>query len=350
MLILHTSDLHLCEYKRETLKVLEKILETVREHNVDLLTIGGDLFNSERDAEALRSKLRREFNGNPFKIIAIPGNHDKEAYSANLDFGPDLIITFKEPFEIHTYNGVSVIAVPYQDQPSEKLLNELKNAAKDAETRILLMHCTLDIGFTAQDFGEEVTKIYFPVTAETLSRLEYDYILAGHFHTQTCKRLLNSKRYFIYPGSPVSHTKKEVGKRQLVLIDTEKGDVTGIFLDSFYYDCAQFYVRPGKEDETLREVSEWVTLRSGDNCKLEVLVRGFVKIPEPEFRKALHSIGENVEILHDYKNVERVLAHPLYSRFLEKLKADEEIKNKDKVETFVIDVMSRLLADRRLRE
>lgn len=350
MLILHTSDLHLCEDRRETLKTLQKILETAREHNVDLLTIGGDIFDSERDAEALRSKLRKEFSGNPFKIIAIPGNHDKEAYSANLDFGPDLIITSKEPFEIHTYNGVSVIAVPYQDQPSEELLNELKNAAKDAETRILLTHCTLDIGFTGQDFGEEVTKIYFPVTAETLSRLECDYILAGHFHTQTCKRSLNGKGYFIYPGSPVSHTKKEIGKRQVILIDTEKGDVTGIFLDSFYYDCAQFYVRPGKENEILQEVKEWITDRSGDDCRLEVAVRGFVKISEKEFREALDSIMKNGEILHDYRNVERVLAHPLYHRFFEKLQTDEEIENKDKVETFVINAMSRLLADRRLRE
>jgi len=290
------------------------------------------------------------FSGNPFQILAIPGNHDKEAYSANLDFGPDLKIAATEPFEIRTYDKTSVVAVPYQDRPSDKLLSELENAAKDAQTRILLIHCTLDIGFTGQDFGEEATTIYFPVTAETLSRLNYDYVLSGHFHAQTCKKSLNGNRCFIYPGSPISHTKKEEGKRQVVLIDTEKEDTTGIFLDSFYYDSLQLYVRPGKEVETLQAFKEWIALHSADDCELEVIVTGFLKISEVDFRKALERIGENVEILHDYRNVERVLRHPLYKRFSEKLEADEEIEDKDKVENFVIDAMSRLLADRKLRE
>ena len=347
---MHTSDLHLTENRRETLKALKKILDKCRECKVDLLTIGGDLFDSERDAEVLRPKLRRLFNDNPFHIIAIPGNHDREAYSANLDFGPDLKIATTEPFEIHTYKGVTVVAVPYQDKPSDQLLSKLENAAKDAKTRILLIHCTLDIGFTNQDFGEETAKIYFPVSSETLSRLKYDFVLAGHFHTQTCKKSLNGNRCFIYSGSPISHTKKEKGKRQAVLIDTEKGETKGIFLDSFYHDSIQLYVRPGKEEETLRKFKEWMALRSADDCELEVIVTGFLKISEPEFRKALENIGKNAEILHEYRNVERVLTHPVYKRFLKKLEAIEEIEAEEKVKDFVIDAMSRLLADRKLRE
>lgn len=325
-------------------------MDKCREYKVDLLTIGGDLFDSERDAEVLRPTLRRIFDGNPFKILAISGNHDEKAYSVNLDFGSDLKIRTTEPFEIYTYEGISVVAVPYHDKPSDQLLHELENAAKDARVRILLIHCTLDIGFTGQDFGEEAAKIYFPITTETLSRLKYDYVLAGHFHTQTCKKSLNGKRYFIYPGSPISHTKKETGKRQAVLIDTEKGDTTGIFLDSFYYDSLQLYVKPEKEKEALQTFKEWIALRSADHCELEVVVNGFLKISEPDFRKDLESIGGNAKITHAYRNIDRVLAHPLYKRFLEKLEGDDEIEDKDKVESFVIDTMSRLLAERKLRE
>ena len=119
---------------------------------------------------------------------------------------------------------------------------------------------------------------------------------------------------------------------------------------SFYYDSVQLYVRPRKEEETLQALKEWVALHSADHCELEVIVTGFLKISEVEFRKALESIGENAEILHAYRNVERVLTHPLYKRFLEKLEGDEEIEDKEKVENFVIDAMSRLLADRKLRE
>lgn len=347
---MHTSDLHLSENRPETFAALEKILNKCRERKVDLLTVGGDLFDSERDAEVLRPKLRRIFSENPFQIIAIPGNHDKDAYSANLDFGPDLRIATTEPFEMYSYNGISVVAVPYQDQPSDRLLSELGNAAKDAKTRVLLIHCTLDIGFTSYGFGEETAKIYFPVSSEILSRLKYDFVLAGHFHTETCKKSLNGNRCFIYPGSPISHTKKERGKRQVVLIDTEIGETKGIFLDSFYHDSAQLHVSPGKEEETLQTLKDWMALRSTDDCKLEVTVTGFLKISEPEFRKALESIGKNAEIFHEYRNVERVLAHPIYDRFLKKLDADEEIEDKENVRNFVIDAMSRLLADRKLRE
>lgn len=350
MLILHTSDLHLSESRKETFAALKNILEKCKEHKVDLLTIGGDLFDSERDAEVLRPRLRRMFEANPFKILAIPGNHDREAYSANSDFGPDLKIATTEPFEIYTYEDVSVVAVPYQDQPSDQLLHKLEKAADNASARILLIHCTLDIGFTSQDFGEEAAKIYFPITAETLSRLKYDYVLAGHFHTQTCKKLLNGKRYFIYPGSPISLSRKEKGKRQAILIDTTKRDVIGISLDSFYCDYVQLYVRPGKEKETLKELKEWIALRSSDNCKLEVEVSGFLRISEPEFRKDLENIAENAEITHAYRSVDRVLTHPLYKRFSDKLQADEEIDEKEKVDDFVIDAMSRLLAERKLRE
>lgn len=350
MRIFHTSDIHLNEKRPETFAALEDILEKCEECKADILTIGGDLFDSERDAEVLRPKLRRIFDGNSFKILAIPGNHDREAYSANLDFGPDLKIATTEPFEISTYNETSIVAVPYQDQPTDQLLHELEMAAKDAQVRILLVHCTLDIGFAHQDFGEETMKIYFPVTSETLSRLEYDYVLAGHFHAQTYKKPLNGKRYFIYPGSPISHTKKERGRRQAILIDTENGDTKGVLLDSFYCDSIQLYVRPGKEKETLKALEEWITSRKSDNCELAVLVEGFLKVSEVEFRKKLESIAGNAEITHNYRSVDRVLAHPLYKRFLAKLKADEEIEDKKKADDFVIDTMSRLLAERKLRE
>lgn len=93
-----------------------------------------------------------------------------------------------------------------------------------------------------------------------------------------------------------------------------------------------------------------MALRSSDSCKLEVEVYGFLGISEPEFRKELESIAEDAEITHAYRNVDRVLAHPLYKRFLDKLRAEEEIDEKEKVAGVVIDAMSRLLAERKLRE
>ena len=49
MKIIHTSDLHLDPERPETLNALGYILETCRTHSVNMLTIGGDLFDSARD-------------------------------------------------------------------------------------------------------------------------------------------------------------------------------------------------------------------------------------------------------------------------------------------------------------
>ena len=99
--ILHTSDVHLSREKSETLDALREVLRVASERNVEILTIGGDLFDTEEDADALRPKLRNDFSGNRFKIIVIPGNHDQWAYRRNLSFGSDMRILIKEPFDVY---------------------------------------------------------------------------------------------------------------------------------------------------------------------------------------------------------------------------------------------------------
>jgi len=64
------------------------------------VTIAGDLFDSEEDAEALRPQLRKKFSNNNFDTIVIPGNHDIEAYRSNLDFGYNFRVAVNEPYEL----------------------------------------------------------------------------------------------------------------------------------------------------------------------------------------------------------------------------------------------------------
>lgn len=90
--ILHTSDLHLSEVKPETIDALDKILQLAKENEVDLVTIAGDIFDTVEDAEALRPTLRSKLSNLDFEIIAIPGNHDIESYSGNLNFGSSLTL------------------------------------------------------------------------------------------------------------------------------------------------------------------------------------------------------------------------------------------------------------------
>jgi len=354
MRILHTSDLHLAEDQPRTLHALSEILRVAREYSVDIITIAGDLFDSHEDAEALRPQLRKEFSSNDFEVIVIPGNHDVEAYKGNLDFGSDLKVAIKEPYELFTKDSTLIVALPFTPSLNEGLLARLKKETERRETTILLIHCTLDIGFSVGDFGEKETHKYCPISKATLSNLGFDYILAGHFHSNTTILQLGEKTKFVYPGSPVSHSTREIGKRQIVLIDTVEGDCKSIQLQSFYRDFFYVTVTPEKEEYVITKIREWINERRNDICSLKIVVDGFIAKDEQTFRREIEKVAEeveraNVEIEHLYRDVKVVLEHPLYLRFKEKLneKNLEEEKQK-KIEHMVINALARLIRGREL--
>ena len=121
MLILHTSDLHLSEDRPETIQALDELIRVANQKSVDLMTIGGDLFDSVEDAEGLRADLRRKFTDNAFSILCIPGNHDIDAYARNLDFGPDITIFTEKPFKLVSQEDVTFTAVPFTERASKEL-------------------------------------------------------------------------------------------------------------------------------------------------------------------------------------------------------------------------------------
>lgn len=115
--------MHLSRRNKRTLEALQEVLDVARKSKVDVLTISGDLFESEEDAEALRPDLRTKvFSGNDFEIIVIPGNHDSEAFRKNLDFGSDLRVLTKVPFDIIKEDEVAIIGVPFLEKASEDLI------------------------------------------------------------------------------------------------------------------------------------------------------------------------------------------------------------------------------------
>jgi len=348
--LLHTADLHLKKDKPETISALDKILQKAKSEKIDILTLGGDIFDTLEDANALRLELRNKFDNNPFKIIAIPGNHDVGAYKEEFDFGTDFFIINEKPKTIKEGN-VAITAVPYQKTLSSEHIELLQNNVMPNKTNILLIHCTLDIGFASGDFGNE-EEDYCPVSKALLSSLGYDYILAGHFHKKANIIKLNDKCTFVYPGSPVSHTTKEIGQRKAVLLDLQKRSIDTITLDSFYYDKKEIVLSPGKEDEYYSQLESWINSKKSDNCELEVIVKGFIKKSERAFKTKLEELNRNntkITITHNYRNVSNVLKHPLFKRFKKKLE-EKNIENPSRVEEKVIEAMSNLLACGELKE
>ncbi|MHA1448420.1 MAG: metallophosphoesterase family protein [Candidatus Hodarchaeales archaeon] len=342
MKILHTADIHLSERNPETLRSLELIIELAKKIGVDLLTIGGDLFDTYKDAEALRIEVRKCFSGLDFPVIAIPGNHDNKVFKKSLDFGTSFQALTVEPVEIYasTDENINIIGVPFVDRVSDGLLSSLKDNRRDGAVNILILHCTLDIAFSSDDFGDEKEREYFSIDKATLNSLGYDFILAGHFHSRFDKRRLGPNCVFVYPGSPLSLSWKETGKRGVALLDTESKTIKHLSLESSYYrDVLAVDVTISRELEAIQKINGWIKDIKEDNGEFIVKINGFGEIGEIDFREKLETTGKNIMIENEYRDVTRVIDHPLYQLFIEELEHSSTSINRDLLKNRIIQAM-----------
>jgi len=344
MRILHTSDLHLSKDKKHTIDALKCLIETCKTESVDLLTIGGDMFHKPHDVEQLRTDLRKVFSGLEFDVISISGNHDEIAYTRNLDFNELKMVT-QSPFEIIHYEDANIIALPYTEELTDEHYTQLREAVAEDKYNLLLMHCTLDISYTTSDFGEEDVRKYCPVSSPMLASLGYDVVLGGHFHKDYYVKDIGGGVRFVYPGSPVSLSKIERGQRQAALIDTETNTITGVPLDTHFYDTKIVSVFPGTEEDSLKNIEDWKKDFNGMNCTLSVDVKGFGSMDETEFGDRLKATCEGMEFVNDYQDVGKVLEHSLYKRFEEKIGTIEDL-DIEYTKKIVIEVFSEMLARR----
>jgi len=354
MKILHSSDLHLSSKYSERLEALEKIILVAGKENVDLVLIAGDFFDSSREANKLRPSLREKLSSLPFKILVIPGNHDYGVYTSDLNFGNDIKILLKKPFEKVEFEDLKIVAVPYANQDFNDLVFDLKGEINKDKVNILLIHCSLDVPFLKESgFGDEERQLYLPVNSKVLAEIGFDYVLAGHFHSQYAENRISDKTVFIYSGSPVSITRKETGKRRVCIIDTSLKEAESIYsveLDTFYYDDLRFIFKSGREFETLTELEQKLGTYNIANVDLTVNLDGFISIPEKEISEKINKImgryrkyRNRIKLIENYRDVRDVLSDPLYIMFKNKLdEKDFSLELKSKIDEVAIFQLSQM--------
>jgi exonuclease SbcD len=156
--LVHTADVHLRPDTDERLTALEEVLATATDHDADVLTIGGDLFDRPEDVEQLRSDLRnRFFTDRSFEIILIPGNHDIEAFRGDLFFGDSCTVIADEEYFgtwVSPNETFKIVGIPYQETVTDDLLLAIEDRPAFAGTEVLLFHGSLDAPIGA-DAGNE---------------------------------------------------------------------------------------------------------------------------------------------------------------------------------------------------
>jgi len=348
MKILHTADIHLREYDDDRWKTLQKLIEVGKNEKIEIFAISGDLFDKGVDAERLRPKVRETFSNNGFKIVVIPGNHDSDCYASGMYFGEDTVILsdLNSPFE---YKDVMIWGMPFEPIEGEKIVNKLHslgdNLSPDKKNILLYHGELLNVFFSRQDFGDEGEERYMPVKISYFKDLNIDYVLAGHFHSNFDVQRLENGGYFIYPGSPISITKRETGRRKVNIFEIGKPPKQ-YCLDTPCFEEVIIELDPFK-DKDPAEVVEKHFSNLRPEAWIILTVKGFINseafgINEMEFVKEIKRIAASkcIDERYEFKDIRLILQDDLFKSFVEKLdRTDYEEEKKKQMRDMVIKAM-----------
>ncbi len=348
MKILHTADFHLKEYGDDRWECLQRLVEVGKRERVESLLISGDLFDRGIDAENLRPRIREVFSGTGFKIVIIPGNHDRDSYRSGMWFGEDCVVLtdLNTAFEC---KGVTIWGMPFEQIQGEELLNKLRSFGRNLskhKKNILLYHGELlDAFFSRRDFGDEGEERYMPVKLSYFKDLRVDYVLAGHFHSNINFWKLENGGYFVYPGSPISITKREIGQRKANIFEVGKPPCE-YPLDTPHFEEVVIEFNPFLETTPLETVKD----RFDDlhpEAKIMLTVKGFlngkaVGMNERELVDQIKRIAANrcVEERYEFKDIHLILEDDLVRRFMQKLdRTDYDGEKKKQIQDIAISAI-----------
>jgi exonuclease SbcD len=257
MRILHTSDWHIGRtfHGHSTLEnlraVLDALVDVVRERDVDVVVVAGDVFDSampSADCFTVLATALRELRGAGAQVVMTSGNHDS---ATRLGFqsewlglaGIHIITSFDQvatPLVIDDeYGPVSFYGIPYLEpsmlrhsNPGVELRTHAQalglamekirlDAAATERRSVVVSHCfAVDVGG-----GSESSDVERDITSGGLDLVPAsvfdgpDYVALGHIHGRST--LSDRVRY---SGAPLHYSFSEAGKpRGGWLVDLDAG-------------------------------------------------------------------------------------------------------------------------------
>ena len=238
MKFVHIADMHfdspfvnlkdkknLGELRRlEQRKVFKKVIEYIKENNIEFLFISGDLYEHKYIKKTTIEYINNLFKEIPNTLIFIsPGNHDpyiQNSYYNKFTWNENVkIFTNKiEKIKTETANiyGFGFDDFYCTDSGIDNLELEDKN-----KINILVMHGTLD-GASLEE------KQYNSIKSKTLQEKGFDYVALGHIHKLDYNSYENQR--IVYPGSTTALGFDELGKHGMIVGKIEKENINLKFI------------------------------------------------------------------------------------------------------------------------
>lgn len=238
----------------EQRKVFQKIIDYIKENNIDYLLISGDLYENEYVKKSSIDYINSLFKQIPnTKIFISPGNHDPyimNSYYDTYEFAENVYI-FRgeiEKVELEDANiyGMAFTSFYMDNDEINKFILPISS-----KPNIFVVHCDLNGSKDENGFS------YNPVNESKLKSLNFDYIALGHIHTTNFT--MGKENKIVYPGSPLSLGFDELGNHGMIVGEILGGKVQTEFvkLDEREFLEVELNVEPfNSKEELILNISE----------------------------------------------------------------------------------------------
>ena len=162
MKFVHIADIHFdCPFSslsvRENLSdnrrleqrnVLKKVINYIKENDINYLFISGDLYENEYVRRSTINYINNLFLEIPnTKIFISPGNHDpylKNSYYSEFEFAPNVYIFKTTSFECKELQDVNIYGMGFQDFYCKGINYSSINPLQNGKPNIMIMHGSLE--------------------------------------------------------------------------------------------------------------------------------------------------------------------------------------------------------------
>lgn len=181
----------------EQRKIFKNIIEYIKQNNIELLFIAGDLYDQEYIRKTTIDYINNLFKEIPeTKIYITPGNHDpyiKNSYYKEYNWNNNVYI-FNSEIEKINIGKINIYGYGFNDYYCEdSKIEEIKLEETD-KINILITHADLDS-------SKNKDGAYNSLNSKKLKNIGFNYIALGHIH----KNNIENENKIIYSGSTISH-------------------------------------------------------------------------------------------------------------------------------------------------
>ncbi len=193
----------------EQRKAFKKVIEYIKENNVDYLFIAGDFYEHKFIREStieFINKLFKEIQNT--KVFITPGNHDpliKNSFYNKYNWNDNVHI-FDSRISCVRDGNVNIYGYGFDDfYYKNPAINDFLLDDR-SKLNILITHGSLDGGY-------DDDRVYNPMSSSRIRQLGFDYIALGHIH----KSNYTEHENVVYPGSTISMGFDELGSHGMVV-------------------------------------------------------------------------------------------------------------------------------------